>query len=209
MDQAARDHFDRVVSLYTEIMEEIKLRHLSMSPAMNGELPIHPRTAFEHCYLQLRMICELIGLACLVVHGNISVGKKSLLKEYKPGAIVSELEKLHTDFYPHPGEQRLNAAGVPIELNEIATGFLTKSDLVRLWNYCGNVLHRGSLKNLQLLLKQGGDFQEIQNWSQKIVTLLNHHQIAIADSTSQIWVQMSNVESGGNVVATLFELRPD
>jgi|SRR5882724_2304781 len=55
----------------------------------------------EFCYLQLRMLCELIAVGCLVVHGDVE-GTKGLCKVWAADKVMKRLEKLHPDFYPHP-----------------------------------------------------------------------------------------------------------
>jgi hypothetical protein len=200
------DGIQPVLNLYCDLMEEIKVRQASILLAASGQLPIHPRLAYEYCYLQLRMICELIALGCLVMHGDIpEVSQKKLKKAYAPGVIISELEKLHPNFYPQPGEQVRAKKDALLEVRNLTDGFLTKADLIDLWSKSGDVLHRGSLKNLDLRLKEGGTFVRIGSWCEQITKLLNHHQIALFNSTSQVWVIMNAVEDG-KVHASLMAL---
>jgi hypothetical protein len=165
---------------------------------------MHPQMSFEHCFLQLRMICELIALACLVVHGNVVSKKGNLKKAYKPAEIIHELEKLHASFYPQPGTQVVGRDGKVTEVKNIASGYLTKTELIRLWNQCGGILHRGNLKTLRSRIEPKS-FKGVTDWSQKIITLLNHHQIALFNSTSQIWVIMQSKDDG-KVHARYFRL---
>jgi hypothetical protein len=60
---------------YCALMEEIKRRGEAIRITASGQLAdrIPPRMAEELCYLQLRMICELIALGSLVAHGDIKV----------------------------------------------------------------------------------------------------------------------------------------
>jgi hypothetical protein len=205
-DKVDREHIADIMGQYLDLMTELKVRQDSMTLAVSGGLPLHPRIAYEHCYLQLRMICETIALSCLVVHGDIPATKqKKLKKAFEPHVIIGELEKLHPKFYPQPGKQIIGKDGKVVKVQDIEDGYLTKADLISLWAKCGDVLHRGSLKNLELRLNKGGSFQKITSWSQKIVTLLNHHQIALFNSTSQIWVIMQS-DIDGNPRANLFEL---
>ena len=66
---------------YCHIMLEILVRDELILNALNKSIP--PTAAMQHnpgiyqiitgefCYFQLRIICELIALACLTVHGDI------------------------------------------------------------------------------------------------------------------------------------------
>jgi hypothetical protein len=55
-------------------------------------------------FLQLRMLCELIALACLMAHGDIPAvqASKKLSKEYSADKIIGQLDALHPNFYPYP-----------------------------------------------------------------------------------------------------------
>jgi hypothetical protein len=98
-------------NLYTALMEEIKVRIAFAELAITGRLFIHSQLVRETAYLQLRLICELIAMSCLVAHGDIkSTQEKRFTKEYDVGKIVDGLEALHADFYPHPIITQFDAA---------------------------------------------------------------------------------------------------
>jgi hypothetical protein len=62
----------------------------------------------EYGFLQLRMLCELIALGCLVAHGDIEETKAPVLQnEYKAGVIVKRLERLIRISIPLQGNQYL------------------------------------------------------------------------------------------------------
>src|ERR1019366_9455022 len=90
-----------VQPLYLGLMEEIKFRFGTISRITQGDLPLPPKAIQEYCLLQIRMVCELISLACLVAHGDISKSNR-LTKTYQADKIISELETLHPDFFPKP-----------------------------------------------------------------------------------------------------------
>jgi hypothetical protein len=94
------------MNLYGGMMEEAKMRIDSIEYAVSGLLKFHPVIIREFAYLQLRMLCELIALGCLVAHGDIPATKsKTLSKAWNAEDIINTLENLHPDFYPHPVEQ--------------------------------------------------------------------------------------------------------
>lgn len=84
-------------SLYAGLMNEARLRIQFSEAVLESDLP--DRLAEEFCYLQLRLLCEVIALACLVAHGDIRT--KKMLRESKLIVIFKELERLHADFYPN------------------------------------------------------------------------------------------------------------
>jgi hypothetical protein len=63
------------MNLYGGIMEEVKIRLNCIAMAAAGATGLPHPLARELCFLQLRMICELIALGCLVAHGDIEATK--------------------------------------------------------------------------------------------------------------------------------------
>ncbi|MGE3580605.1 MAG: hypothetical protein AB7J28_04280, partial [Hyphomonadaceae bacterium] len=68
------------LNVYASLMEEIKYRHRALNLAAANKIEgLGPLLCEEFCYLQLRMICELLALGCLVAHDDIpAVGSKIL-----------------------------------------------------------------------------------------------------------------------------------
>lgn len=184
-------------------MEELKRRHNIILDIVQGKILLPKGIAFELCYLQLRMITELIALGCLAAHGDIPETKAGKFqKAYAPGLILKELERLHPNFYPVPGEQIKSKDGRSIEIRSVKTGFLTKEELPKLWAECGDKLHRGSIKDADNL--PDVDFEKINFWERKIRTLLNHHQIQLQTPDYQMWVIMQS-DLDGRVHGSLFQ----
>ena len=185
-------------------MEELKRRRNVVADVLASKFSLPKGIAVELCYLQLRMICELIALGCLAAHGDIpATHSGKMRKAYAPGSILTELERLHPEFYPVPGQRiRSSSDGRSIEIRSIQNGYLTKSDLLTLWAECGDRLHRGSIKNVDRPFVV--DFDQIREWDKKILTLLAHHQIQLQNPKHQLWIIMQD-ESDGRVHGTLFE----
>jgi hypothetical protein len=59
------------LKLYVSLMEEAKVRFYVIDMAISGRTGLPERGVREFCYLQLRMLCEVIALACLTANGNI------------------------------------------------------------------------------------------------------------------------------------------
>src|ERR1700730_10759516 len=92
----------QAAALYGGIMEEIKIRISAIDAGTGGLLPLSPVIIREHCFLQIRIICELIALGVLVAHGDIEATKTSKLqKAWHAKEIMDALLKLHQDFYPY------------------------------------------------------------------------------------------------------------
>jgi hypothetical protein len=85
-------------------------RHrIDFLPRLYGDeykLPEQP--ACELGYLQLRLICEIIALACLAVHGDTPGARSAKMRSaHEADYILNSLERLHDNFYPQPGAERL------------------------------------------------------------------------------------------------------
>jgi len=58
------------MNFYCELMQEIKIRDRGIYELSTAKVPA--QISYESCYLQLRIICELIAIASLVIHGDIA-----------------------------------------------------------------------------------------------------------------------------------------
>ncbi|MGY4280871.1 hypothetical protein ACVWXO_000091 [Bradyrhizobium sp. LM2.7] len=132
----------------------------------------------EFCFLQFRMICELIGFACITAHGEIADAK--LRDQWAADAIMKQLAGLHPSFYPEPIVE--NAAPWPIksDMTPFTGDYLTKADLIALNGKCGSILHQGSFK--RLLTKKvpaRHSHPEIQRLVTKITNLVQLHRVSL------------------------------
>jgi hypothetical protein len=167
----------KTCEIYGRLMEEIKRRHSVIAQVLNGTILMPQMAAFELCYLQLRKICEVFALACLAAHGDIPEVRAQLQSTYNTDKIMKQLGRIHSRFYPVPSKQTVDQVTQrPIEVTPITTGFLTKDELLALYGQCGNYLHRGTIRQLLGKWEPTLDFDKINVWVSKIVTLLNHHQ---------------------------------
>jgi hypothetical protein len=163
-------------------MVEAKIRIMSVDRLATDQRGIPSPLVFEYGALQIRMVCEIIALSCLVAHGElVSKSRPTLRKEYAPGQIFMQLEKLHPDFYPTPFK--------PVYTNDVnlfgeydGPPFLSKDEVSQTWSKCGNVLHRGNLKGLiREKTPTQARFKELENWCRKILNLLNTHYTRTVD----------------------------
>jgi hypothetical protein len=186
----------KAINLYASLMEEAKARMAAIDATLGGKTQLEEIFGDEFCTLQLRMLCELIALGCLVAHGDIQATQTGRLqKEYSAEKICERLEKLHADFYPHPVRQVAPNPPHHLGLEDIVTGYLTKTELVRLVGRCGNVLHRGSAKTLLSPRVLGP--AEIAAWTLKIRTLLDIHWFALVSGEPHYLCSMTGGEDGG------------
>ena len=171
---------------YSELMEEAKFRLSAMDTALGGQTGLPKGAIREYCFLQLRMLCELIALACLTAHGDLETSK--LKGAYEADRIIRRLQRLHSEFYP------IGATQVQYQVKLRQDGFLTKEELVRLYRKCGVVLHRGSFNAQPSLGYSDADIEEIRMWKQKIEALLSCHAIFMADERTMVLFVLRNEE---------------
>ena len=180
------------IDLYASVMDEIRRRGDALNYLGSGGFAGLPSIiAAEVCYLQLRLTCELIAIACLVAHGDIEGSRTGRMqKAYEADWTMNNLERLHPEFYPKPTKQIKDAAGKVTRTEDITTGFLTKNDLIKLYHECASFLHRGTLKSVLSDKVREPNFDAINRRFGQIVTLLNHHQIQLIDPDLQLWALM-------------------
>lgn len=176
-DEAAQE-------LYHSIMEEVMIRAYSVNSACKSSAGIPQPLIREYCFLQLRMLCELIALGCLVAHGDITK-TKYFQKAYKADDILDRLEKLHPNFYPYPFKPTFMPANPDspvggITMEDVDTDYLKKEELIQLYAKCGSVLHKGSLRRLLRInmTPEPDPYREIRFWGQKLLNLLTAHRIS-------------------------------
>jgi len=179
----------QAMAFYCELMQEIKIRDQGIAELSHA--PVPAQIAYESAYLQLRMICELIAIACLVVHGDIPATTQKMKKTWEADQIIKRLSEIHPESYPHPVMPNKDDK---FRLVAVDSGFLQKSELLHLYGRCGDKLHRGTVKNARHRISpRNVTFTQIQAWREKITRLLQHHWIVLFDSVDQIGVQMGDL----------------
>jgi len=182
---------DDEIDLYCRLMEEIKRRMNVIRGCLDGRINIlYQATTIECAALQLRKILELIALSSLVAH------KKEYAKQYPKfasnwhaGRILSDIEKINSDFYPKPLKEVLSARpGIKRDLIDMEDGFLTKSEFIVVYDSLGDILHA---RNPFSMPHDYGKFKNlITDAITKIINLLNTHQIRLYKSSDFLLVHM-------------------
>jgi hypothetical protein len=172
-------------ALYASLLGELKVRLLWIDHTLSGEIGLHGQVAEEFCFLQLRLVAELIAIASLVAHGDIEATRSAKLqKAYEADRILNALEKLHPDFYPRPAVHTMLGPGRH-HFDWFEGPSLAKPDLVALWRRCGGILHKGGLAAL-VVPGQRTDFNrdEVEGTVLRIRNLLSTHAIRGFDERS-------------------------
>jgi hypothetical protein len=78
--------YRQALDTYSWLMDEAKQRLSAVDTALAGQTGLPNGAIIEFCFLQLRMLCELIALGCLTAHGDLQAGK--LKKSHKADQII-------------------------------------------------------------------------------------------------------------------------
>lgn len=195
---------EQILTVYRDLMEEVKLRMGVIVRLTDPAAPVLPsQIVRETCYLQLRMVCELIALGCLVVHEDIPATKTpKMIKRWEADFIIKKLQELHPNFYPMPIRREEKGPGRFLAQGTDPSKALTKEDLISLYTYCGSVLHKGSIKKL-LSAKSPVEtkYEDIQRWREKVVRLLHEHYIFSLSGLTGFICLMANPDDGNVQVA--------
>lgn len=164
-------------------MEEIPSRVHNIEIAITGKMGINEVASEEFCYLQIRIICELVALAALVAHGNIQ-SAQSLRREWSASKIMKRLEQINSDFFPSPCVQDTNKVNF-----EFKKGQINKDEFLDIYGKSGDKLHRGSIHKI-ITHKHAVDFNIISENVKKIMGLITLHLIFLNDRKTAIIFNM-------------------
>lgn len=168
------------MEFYSSLMMEVRLRIAAIDKGTTNLLgTLEPIFVQDFCFLQLRLICELVALGCLVAHGDITITKK-LKKEWAADKIIGEMEKLKPEFFPlrcslerAPDKRVTNLMGREAEQ-------MTKAEMISLYTECNGKLHKGNLKNLlKARMPIQVRYPDITARAQKLRDLLSVHMMAL------------------------------
>jgi hypothetical protein len=192
------------MSAYTRLLDEAKVRLHGLSDAINGKTLLPEQLVGDFCYLELRMLCELVAIGCLVAHGDIQATTTSKLqKEYAADNIIKKLEQLHPNFYPRPVMVSPTAVGHHIE--RVESDYLSKQELSSLYHQCGDHLHRGSLSKFRSTAPKRylAEREKLVEWHRKFVILLASHHIASLSNLAHYLCFLSHKQANGNAFVVL------
>ncbi len=203
----SKKHSVAPLDLYCGLMEEIKIRTKSIQTVMTGQMapPFPGAIAREHCFVQLRMICEILAIGCVVVHNQTSA-VKAFEKLWNAKDIMDRLEEMNPYSFPRPVKIHRYPEGSPIgfDIKPILPPALTKESLLKLYGRCGDALHRGHLRKIASINIPVGpiNLDEINEAVQNLVNLLRAHQISSADYKNHYFCVMENSPGGPPAIVT-------
>jgi hypothetical protein len=193
------------LELYHSIMEEAKTRVDAINVVLRGSMGLAERAAAEFCFLQIRMLCELIALGCLVAHGEIEE-TKTLSKIWAADEIVKRLERLNPAFYPNP-VVFTNPEPGHWHLEDFPNdNYLKQGEFGRLVGITGDILHKGSLSRLAKGKTSAEcTIERALHWGQKTVNLINQHRVGLVGNNH---IVCALADASGRVVVSFAQGPP-
>lgn len=193
-------------NLYRNLIVEIRHRIHVVDLATSNQIPVHPPFVKEICFLQFRMMCELLALGCLAAHGDIE-GSKRLAKVWEADKIMNQLEKLNPHFYPIAVIKQKTDGGFHIEPRKIHP--LPKDQMLSLYYKCGAILHKGNTKKIlseQIPIQVR--YPDITATAQKFRDLITDHMILIKGGELTFLCEVFNIGQNQERVNVAIAERP-
>lgn len=184
---------DSVGRDYRELMVEVRDRMGSINAIIREPGQHSPRIVEEFCFLQLRMIAELVALACVVAHDDSAEGSLSKLRrEYSADKIIRAMERFDEDFFPKAVEEAVNGAALEIGLLRQA-GAITATGIRKLWIQSGEVLHWNTGKRRKAV-EASPEQADVRAYQRQLFDLLSTHAISIAKGERLLLCMMESGE---------------
>lgn len=170
-------------------MEEVKVRITCINHASQNRTGLPAPIVREFLYQQVRFLCEIIALSCLVAHGDIAALKSHKIgRSYSADEILDRISHLRPHFFPvavrEVSVNKISGGRQHHQIERVEPPPMTKEELLALYGRTHKHLHRGSLKKLLSAatpLDMTINMPEILNPAQKICDLLSHHYIFLSE----------------------------
>lgn len=200
------DAENNLIREYANILNEVRVRITGFSTIVKGTSSLPSWLTAELLYLQLRLLCELVAVGCLVAHGDMGKEEvQQLGKRHEPGLILKKLEELHPQFFPRPIS--VTSGENVHHIEHAKSDFLTKEEFLRLYAECHRHLHRGNLSQIfsQINPKKPPRIEDALHWAAQLLALLNCHHIASFIEGKNLICFLAHEQVGGDalVVAAL------
>lgn len=178
------------MNAYVSIMEEIVRRTDVIRELFHKKINMgHNDIQAETIALQIRMIIESIALASLSANKSLFEQEGDKFKEFwRADSIFRDIEKKNPDFYPQPVKEQLSNISDVLEITDIKTEFMTRSEIIELHSKCCDILHAknpyGRSRDHKTFLTQ------VPQWMTLIMNLLNSHRIRLLNDSGFYLVHM-------------------
>lgn len=153
----------------------------------------------EFCYLQIRLVCELIAVAALAAHYEYGL-KRTLLRQWRADEIFAELENLNALSFPVPVRLERKPGEMPCFTPQSGKG-ISRHRLEEIYGKCGNALHRGALQHALQGKKRVYNVDELNGWFVEIMNTIGEHLILFPKTHKALLVNLTGDADGRVTVA--------
>ena len=141
------------LSIYASLMDEAKAKFAHINTAVSGRAGFATPIVREFCYLQIRFLCELTALSCLVAHGDIADFKSHKIgRSFSADDILHKMSELRPHFYPVPVKrtsiEKLPGGRQDHRIEGIPNSPLPKEELIKMYTRSHKHVHRGTLRGI-------------------------------------------------------------
>lgn len=190
LDQLTRD--------YCALMLDVRTRNDAINAIILDPGSLPPRLVREFCYLQLRMIAELVALGCVVLHDQLPASDvKRLRKAYHPNEILSTIEGYEPGFFPRAVDYIHEVEPGHKEVVPVDPPVMTAAELKRMWGRTGDVLHWGTVKKMREQTVVDEKHTDVRLMQRRFLDLLSIHFVLTAKETQPFICQLNSADGGG------------
>ena len=145
----------------------------------------------EIIFLRLRKTLEEIAFASLSANREkYSEARAGFATEWNARRMLGFLENINPNFYPIPLKAPQEIAPGQKHFDLVKNDYLTKDDFIFLYDRCAEVLHCRnpySLEDPTINIKY-----TVEEWFNRIKTLLSWHSVQLVDSLQRWVIQVQN-----------------
>jgi hypothetical protein len=194
-------------SLYGDLMEYLKWRVEAVLKTIelvnSGKHYLDNRLAAEFCLLQLRYCCEYMAIGFVAIHTDVSMAK--LYEQWNAQRILKTFEQLKPEFFPEGVKSEPQPDGTILQIP--VEGALTQEELVKMYNFTGEMLHSGTFNRFKTPeAPRSYSFELVNDFILKLTKLLSDHVYRLDDGARMIRVIM--YDKNGRVGLNELERKP-
>jgi hypothetical protein len=192
---------------YLHVLFEIKERLVLIKTMRLSTLPYG--IVRELCQLQLRHICELVAIGCLVIQGDYT-SSAALTDDYHPDKIFRILGNKYEGFFPQATTITIVSSVTTVAANTKPDA-MTRAEMEKLWHRTGNYLHRLQIGKFFKAddHKDANFWPDINTYVSKIELLLNPHIVPMYNQETKVLVVAGLDGDMGNPNLLFLYYQPD
>ncbi|QNE38976.1 hypothetical protein F1C16_05115 [Hymenobacter sp. NBH84] len=194
MDDA---YVTKILTAYNERMYEITVRKEVIDALREGERTTgYKGTNTEVIALNFRKTAEIIVYANLAGHeveyANLYPGYQH---HWRIEGIIEKIKAFNPNYYPRAVEVADEKVNGSRKITDVPDGlWMTENELIEMYKICGDLLHASTPFNPPVDIEK---YEALfDDWSVKLVRLLNNHIVELADGKHAILTQMATIEEG-------------